>query len=198
MARLQLNKSALAREKSQLATYERFLPSLDLKRKQLMAARAAARAAAAEADREVEDLVRRAGRELPMLADEEIALDGLVRVSEVELAEENVVGTKLPRLARIEVEAAPYSIFAKPHWVDAAVALLRDLLEARVKAQVAHRRVRLLEAAVATITQRVNLFDNVLIPTARSNIKRIRTGLNEQEMQSVVRSKIAKRKRAAR
>ena len=42
MARLQLNKSSLAREAAQLRSYERFLPSLDLKRQQLMAERAKA------------------------------------------------------------------------------------------------------------------------------------------------------------
>ena len=39
MARLQLSKSALSREQKNLKTYERFLPSLDLKRQQVMAER---------------------------------------------------------------------------------------------------------------------------------------------------------------
>ena len=34
MARLQLSKSALSREQKNLATYQKFLPSLDLKRQQ--------------------------------------------------------------------------------------------------------------------------------------------------------------------
>ena len=36
MARLPLNKSSLKHERNRLATYARFLPSLDLKRRQLM------------------------------------------------------------------------------------------------------------------------------------------------------------------
>ena len=50
---------------------------------------------------------------------------------------------------------------------------------------------------MTTITQRVNLFEHVLIPTAQANIKKIRTALGEEEMQAVVRSKIAKRKKAS-
>ena len=36
MARLPLNKSSLKHERNRLTTYVRFLPSLDLKRRQLM------------------------------------------------------------------------------------------------------------------------------------------------------------------
>ena len=43
MPRLALNKTQLTRESKQLETYERFLPSLDLKRRQLIAERNKAR-----------------------------------------------------------------------------------------------------------------------------------------------------------
>lgn len=43
MARLALNKSSLARESGQLSEYKRFLPSLELKRLQIMAERAKAK-----------------------------------------------------------------------------------------------------------------------------------------------------------
>ena len=91
----------------------------------------------------------------------------------------------------------PYAVLSKPHWVDNVVAMLHDMLELQIRAQVAERRVALLDAAVKTITQRVNLFDKVLIPRARANIKRIKIYLSDEEMSAVVRSKIAKRKRAA-
>ncbi|MGR3803036.1 V-type ATP synthase subunit D [Marinibacterium profundimaris] len=197
MARLQLNKSALARESAQLKTYERFLPSLDLKRQQLMATRAQARAEAAALQARVDDVARRVGREVPMLANDDIDLDGLVKLGEVTVTTENVVGVMLPRLDRVEVIVHPYSPLAKPQWVDTVAALLRETLELRLRLQVAQRRLAELDAAVATITQRVNLFDKVLIPNARANIRRIRVYLSDEEMQAVVRSKISKRKRAA-
>jgi V/A-type H+-transporting ATPase subunit D len=71
------------------------------------------------------------------------------------------------------------------------------MLTARLKVQIAHQRVALLAKAVDTITQRVNLFDKVLIPNARSNIKKIRIYLSDEQTSAVTRSKIAKRKRAA-
>jgi len=69
-------------------------------------------------------------------------------------------------------------------------------MELRIRAQVEERRLALLEQAVKTITQRVNLFDKVLIPRARQNIKRIQIYLSDLQTAAVVRSKIAKRKRA--
>ncbi|WP_299868688.1 V-type ATP synthase subunit D [uncultured Hoeflea sp.] len=197
MARLQLNKSSLAREMGQLKTYQRFLPSLDLKRQQLMAEKAKAVAAVAEMEEKVTELAAQVGRDVPMLGNASIDLDGLVRLTDFQIGIENVVGTKLPILEKMDVEVRPYSPMAKPHWVDDVARLLHDMLEARLRVQVARQRVEALSKAVDVITQRLNLFDKVLIPNARANIKRIRIYLSDAEMASVVRSKISKRKRAS-
>jgi V/A-type H+-transporting ATPase subunit D len=69
------------------------------------------------------------------------------------------------------------------------------MLELKILAKVNEQRLSLLDKAVQTITQRVNLFDKVLIPETESNIKRIKIYLSDEQMASVVRSKIAKRKR---
>jgi len=196
MARLQLNKSSLAREQTQLKSYERFLPSLDLKRQQLMAERARAREEVDRLEQKVQALVQQVGERLPMLAQQGVVLDGLVTLRDYKVKEVNVVGVKLPDLDRIDVVVRPYSVLAKPHWVDAAALLLHDVIEARVRVKIAEERVRIFERAVATITQRVNSFEKVLIPRAKANIKRIRIYLSDEQMQAVVRSKISKRKHA--
>ncbi|WP_170558127.1 V-type ATP synthase subunit D [Ruegeria atlantica] len=196
MARLQLNKSSLAREQTQLKSYERFLPSLDLKRQQLMAERAKAREDVQRLQDEVQELAQKVGEKLPMLAQQGIDLDGLVELKDYKVKEVNVVGVKMPALDRIEVTVRPYSYLAKPHWVDAAARLLHDMIEARLRVNVAEERVKIFDKAVATITQRVNLFEKVLIPRARANIKKIRIYLSDEQMQAVVRSKISKRKHA--
>ncbi len=197
MARLQLSKSALAREQKNLKTYERFLPSLDLKRQQIMAERTRAARRLAETRRAIDACRTEAGEKIPMLASRDVDLTGLAKISDVTLEVENVVGTRLPQLKEVKVEVRDYALMGKPLWVDAAAEMLRRMLELRVRVQVEERRLALLEEAVKTITQRVNLFDKVLIPRARQNIKRIRIYLSDMETAGVVRSKIAKRKRAA-
>ncbi len=131
-----------------------------------------------------------------MLANRDVDLSELVTVTGVELGSENLVGTTLPVLRHVALETRPYAFLAKPHWVDNAAAMLRHMLELRIRVQVEARRLALLEEAVKTITQRVNLFDKVLIPKAKANIKRIKIYLSDEEMAAVVRSKISKRKRA--
>jgi len=53
--------------------------------------------------------------------------------------------------------------------------------------------VRLLQIELRTTTQRVNLFEKVKIPEARTNIKKITVYLGDQQVAGVVRGKISKR-----
>jgi V/A-type H+-transporting ATPase subunit D len=195
MSRLQLSKSSLANEVKSLATYKRFLPSLDLKRQQLMAEKNKASTIVSDTAKRIRELELLVGDQLPMLANKDINLRGLVKLTKANLGTENIVGTHLPTLDGIEVEVKDYELMATPHWVDNVVLTLKEMLELKVLAKVNEQRLSLLDKAVQTITQRVNLFDKVLIPETESNIKRIKIYLSDEQMASVVRSKIAKRKR---
>ncbi len=195
MARLALSKSSLSKQQTQLKSYERFLPSLDLKRKQLIGERNRAVQTLQRTREEIKQYTEQVGERLPMLSNKEIELSNMVILDGAQLVEENVVGTLLPKLQAIEVTVADYPLLTKPHWVDNVVVELTAALELNVRAQVEERRLALLENAVRTITQRVNLFDKVLIPRTRRNIKYIRIYLSDAERAGVVNSKIAKRKR---
>ncbi|MEM6682176.1 MAG: V-type ATP synthase subunit D [Pseudomonadota bacterium] len=197
MARLQLNKSALAREVSSLKAYERFLPSLDLKRRQLMAEQSKAKRALAETDRDIATVTRDLGAQAPMLANTSISIDGLVRVKAVHHAVQNIVGVSLPTLQAVDIETQAYSKMTKPHWVDFAAERLRMALELHMRRKVEAERLVILDAAVKTIRQRVNLFEKVLIPRSKANIKRIKVYLSDEQVSAVVRSKLSKNRHAA-
>jgi V/A-type H+-transporting ATPase subunit D len=197
MARLALNKSSLSKLTRQLVTFERFLPSLDLKRKQLMAERARAQVALQRTGQEMAMLRESIAGRLPMLANREIELADLVQLKAARLGEENVVGTRLPVLQGVEVQLRDYGYLVKPHWVDRLSDELTTMIELHVRLTVERRRVALLEEAVRKVTQRVNLFEKVLIPRAKEHIRKIRIYLSDAERAAVVRSKIAKRKHAA-
>ncbi len=196
MARLTFSKASLTAEGARLKTYERYLPSLDLKRRQLLSERARAADALAVTGRDIAALRERVRAELPMACDLEVEVVGLVAVTGVEIAEDNLMGVRLPRLVRLTLDRRPYALLAKPEWVDRLADLLAAMLGLRVRLQVERRRLALLDEAVRTITQRFNLFDRVLIPRTRDNIKRIRLFLADGERAAVVRAKIAKAKRA--
>jgi V/A-type H+-transporting ATPase subunit D len=185
----------LSHEQRRLKTFERFLPSLDMKRKQLLAQRVAARTALERTGAAMVELQAKVETGLPMLSNLEVDLSGLVALEEVRVGRENQMGIWLPILEGIEMQVAPYGRLAKPHWVDSLVDELKAMIELRVREQLELRRLALLEEALRTLTQRVNLFEKVLIPRARDHIRRIGIYLSDQERAAVVRAKIAKDKR---
>lgn len=196
MARLTLSKSSLSMQSRQLKTFERFLPSLDLKRRQLIAERAKAVQAIAETERSIDLLREQLKTAIPMVANQEVNVDGLVSVASVQIDTINIMGVRLPQLGQIQLKRRPYSLLAKPAWVDSLAELLAQMQQLRIQIQVDRRRLTLLDEAVKAVTQRVNLFDKVLIPRTRENIRKIRIFLADAERAAVVRAKIAKGKRA--
>jgi V/A-type H+/Na+-transporting ATPase subunit D len=192
MARLSLNKSSLHRQQRQLKIYERFLPSLDLKRRQLIAERAKAEYELAAIQKEIAALTGRVSAHLPMLANREVDLTSLVWIEAIQVEEENRLGTRLPAFQGAEVQIRDYSFLTRPHWVDVAATWIREMILLQLRLQVQQDRVKLLNEAARKITQRVNLFEKVLIPRAREHIRRIRIHLSDAERAAVVRAKLAK------
>jgi V/A-type H+-transporting ATPase subunit D len=197
LAKLRLSKNSLQQQQQQLKLYKRLLPSLDLKRRQLTVEAQKARAEHKASLAAAESLETKIGQELPMLADENLEFDGLVEMKGFRVGEQNVVGTRLPILEHVEFVVADYSRLGTPAWLDILVARLKDAAEARVRARIAGQRVEVLNLAVRRITQRVNLFEKILIPTAKKNIQRIRIYLGDTERAAVVTSKLAKGKQKA-
>ena len=194
MAKLKLSKHALQEQQEQLKLYQRLLPSLDLKRRQLSIEVKNAQEEYEAAQSTVDALETRIGEELPMLADKDFRLGGLVQLKSYKVVEQNVVGVKLPFLDSIDCTVADYSQLATLPWVDTLVQRLKDATEQRMRAEIAGERRSILQTAVRRITQRVNLFEKILIPTAKQNIQKIRIYLGDAERASVITSKLAKQK----
>ena len=195
MGTLSLNKSSLKIERDRLKTFQRFLPSLDLKRQQLMVEFKNAQRVLEATRREINELMASLEGMLALLGATTMDLSNYVKVRAVAIDEENIVGVRLPVLRDVECSVEEYSTLAKPFWVDTLVEYLQKMSTLRIREQVEQERVSRLDEAVRRITQRVNLFEKVLIPTAQKNIHRIRIYLGDAERAGVVRSKIVKAKR---
>lgn len=115
MAKVALNKSSLNKQKRSLKTYNRYLPALELKRQQLMLERKKAESALQQAKQRVADLRAVVEQAIPMLACKEINVNNLVKVTDVKLATQNIVGCRVPVVESIDVEVTPYSYLARPH-----------------------------------------------------------------------------------
>ncbi len=192
MARLSLSKSTLTQLTRQLKTYRNFLPSLDLKRRQLLAEQEKARLALRELTEREEALRLVVEKQIPMLGYTHVDVRGIVRVTKTDIVEENVMGIHLPKLGGLEIKVSEYPFLGKPHWIDRLVQLLKQAMEIRINRRVMERRLELLASAAKVVSQRVNLFEKVLIPKTEADVQRIRVYLSDSERASIVRAKIAK------
>ncbi|MGZ8144890.1 MAG: V-type ATP synthase subunit D [Methylosarcina sp.] len=196
MARLSYNKAALHRESARLNRFKQYLPSLDLKRRQLIAERYQASVKLRQTENSIRQCRSYVAENLPMLADATIDMAGLVKVSSVKVGTVQVLGNPMPVLEGVEIRVEPYSTFDTPPWIDPAVLQLKLMLELQIQLRIDQKRLQAFEEAVKKITQRVNLFDKVLIPRTEMNIKKIRIFLSDAERAAVIRAKMTKRKRS--
>jgi len=178
-----------------LAAFEKALPALDLKRQKLLAAKAAAERALDRTENELHEFENEVPKELAMLANRSIDLTGLVVVRSVSVGRQNVAGLSIPSWISAELERKSYSFLVRPHWVDRVAELLEQCAETKLRLRVEKRRLELLEEARRRVTQRVNLFEKVLIPRSKAHIRRIQVHLGDAERAAVVRAKVAQRKR---
>jgi V/A-type H+-transporting ATPase subunit D len=193
---ISLSKSSLQQQQEKLRLYNRFLPSLELKRQQLSAEYKKAAQALAEAEQGADKASRSLTALLPVLGSTPMKLTNLVRVRRIDVAEEDVLGLRLPTLHAVEFDEAPYSMLSTPFWLEELVICVKASATYRLRLQIYRERVKRMKGAVRRVSQRVNLFEKVLIPNARRDIARIKIFLSDVERAAVVTSKIAKAKRA--
>jgi len=197
MSKVVLSKSGLQKERAGLHLYRKVLPSLDLKRRQLMGEQKRAERSLADLDMQIESLLDRVAAQIPMLGSGAVDIDGVLTIKEIRRNTENVVGVRLPSFVGVDFETIPYSLLGKPHWVDITIAHLQEYATLCLRAVVAKERLDLLNHSVRKITQRVNLFEKILIPTAEKNIRGIQIYLADAERTAVIQSKLSKAKRLA-
>jgi len=113
---------------------------------------------------------------------------------EVRTSTTNVAGVRVPVLDEVVFGTPTYSLFATPAWVDQTLADLRERNRLQARARVLREQHDRLRHELTKILQRVNLFEKVMIPRSRNNIRRIRIHLGDEMTASVCRAKIAKEK----
>ena len=193
MAKIKLTKNELKKQKDELKMYRRYLPTLMLKKQQLQMEIRTTEARIRELRAEKERVDESFKAWIAVFGETGVFVPGLLRVTEVRTVSGNIAGVEIPVFKGADFEVAAYDLIATPLWLDSAVDRVRKVLLLDLEAATLEEQRRRLERELRTTTQRVNLFEKVKIPEAKSNIKKIRVYLGDQQTAAVVRGKIAKR-----
>ena len=191
MAKVKLTKNELKKQRDQLKRFQRYLPTLILKKQQLQMVLRQIEAAIADKkgkrDQTREEIDRWSG-----LFAEEVDIRSLVVLEEVETDTGNIAGIDIPVFKSAQFEAKRWDLFRLPLWVDRAVDAMKRLMTLDLEVEILQRQHELVSDELRVTTQRVNLFEKVKIPETKEHIRRIRIYLGDQQTAAVVRGKIAK------
>jgi len=194
MAKVKLSKGELKRQRDALTQYERYLPTLQLKKQQLQLE---ILRQAALLEEKAATLISRRNAALSwagLLAERGIVIGPWLIPSRVITGERNIAGVDISIFESIEFTAAEYDLFAAPLWVDAAIDILRGMVSLQEEIKAINSGIAILRQELRITTQRVNLFEKIKIPEAREVIRLIKIYIGDQMANAVGRSKIAKRK----
>jgi V/A-type H+-transporting ATPase subunit D len=193
MAKLKLTKNEQKKQKDSLKMFQRYLPTLMLKKQQLQAEIRAVEIRAAELRAEKDRVDEGFKKWLAVFGDEGIFTPDILRITRLVAGEGNIAGVPIPVFQGAEFETAPYDLIDKPLWLDLAVENMQKVLLLDLETQTLEEQRRRLRKELQTTSQRVNLFEKIKIPEAKTNIKKIGVYLGDQQTAAVVRGKISKR-----
>ncbi|MCX7590573.1 MAG: V-type ATP synthase subunit D [Kiritimatiellae bacterium] len=193
MQRIKHTKTELKAQRDQLSRFERYLPMLQLKKKQLQMEIQAIDAQIAANEAKARTLREELGRWVRLFA-EPVDVEGLVALREVITDIGNIAGVEIPILKDVVLDIPALDLFTTPTWFDDAQEVLAQLLRLKAAREVLELQRKLVSLELERTTQRVNLFEKVKIPECRENIRVIRIFLGDQQTAAVVRGKIAKKR----
>tara|TARA_Y200000002_G_scaffold345353_1_gene319204 strand:- start:282 stop:869 length:588 start_codon:yes stop_codon:yes gene_type:complete len=195
MAKIKLTKNELKSQRDALKRFQRYLPTLQLKKQQLQMEMRKLDLEINKKHQE-EKAARSSLASWIHLYSEPIDLSEYVSIQRLKTSRGNIAGVNIPILEDLEFHEDTPDLFETDAWIDQGVDTLKQLMRLRVERQVMEEQHRLLSEELRTTTQRVNLFEKVKIPEAKENIRVIRIFMGDQQTASVARSKIAKGKGA--
>jgi V/A-type H+-transporting ATPase subunit D len=196
---VKLTKNELKTQKDQLKQFERYLPTLQLKKQQLQLVIRQIFAELEEKSKERQRMIGNLDDWVAVFAENTLFEDSkkietLVVPKSVESRDENIAGVQIPVFENLTFEEIEYEVEDYPLWVDTAIVKLREIARLDALVKVLQKRADLLQKELQTTSQRVNLFEKVKIPQAKENIRVIGIYLGDQQTSAVVRGKIAKKK----
>jgi len=192
MARVKLTKTELKAQNDALRRFERFLPMLQLKKKQLQAEIAAITVKTEEVAAAENALRAEVSSWAGLVATAPELVQGLVALRGVKTGSANIAGVTMPTYEGIDIDRREIDAWETPPWVDDAALAMERMIALREERAVYDTQLKLVSEELQLTSQRVNLFEKVKIPGCKEAIRVIKIALGDEQTAAVTRGKIAK------
>ena len=192
MAKIKLTKNELKKQKDSLKMYQRYLPTLMLKKQQLQGEIRLTELRFKELQTQKHLLDESFKKWIAVFGEKGIFTPGILRITSLKTSHGNIAGVAIPVFEGAEFSVAPYDLVGTPLWLDIGVEKMKQALLLDLEAQIVEEQRKRLDHELRVTTQRVNLFEKIKIPETRGHIKKIQVYLGDQQTSAVVRGKIAK------
>ncbi len=193
MAKIRLTKNELKKQKDALKRYRQYLPTLILKKQQLQMEILKLHHAMEDIKKE-KAYVKAQTYEWADVFTEKVGIEKLVSLKEIVTTTGNIAGIDIPVFDKVIFDEKEYDFITMPLWIDYGIEALKRVMTLNAKMEVLEKQDALVREELRITTQRVNLFEKVMIPEARENIRKIQIYLGDQDTAAVVTGKIAKEK----
>lgn len=192
---IKLTKNELRDQQSRLSQLEKYLPTLQLKKAMLQIEVNNTQIELQDLEEILEKSKERVVEFSSLLA-EKVDCDvcKYAEVVHVNKSYENIAGVEIPTFQSVVFKEEDYSLFDTPSWTDSALLHVRKMVSIIENIHVVNEKKRALEKELREVSIRVNLFEKVLIPRAKQNIKKIKIFLGDQQLAAVSQAKVAKMK----
>jgi V/A-type H+-transporting ATPase subunit D len=193
MAKLRLTKNELKKQKDSLKRFKQYLPTLLLKKQQLQSEILKLR-------QKKQDLKQKKAYFKAKLFEwvdvfsEKTGIEKLVSLDSILTETGNIAGIDIPVFTRVKFREEKYDLRKTPLWTDFGIRALKEMIEYNARLKILEEQNRLVREELRITTQRVNLFEKVMIPGTKENIKKIQIYLGDLQTAAVVTGKIAKDK----
>jgi len=194
MAKVKLTKGELKRQRDALKQFQRYLPTLQLKKQQLQLEILQQNLILEETKQSLIKKRQAIDLWIGLLNQPEIDLKPFLLPNKINTHFKNIAGVDIPIFDTLEFKTAEYDLFSTPLWVDAAIEALREVVILKKEILTRQEGIVILRHELRITTQRVNLFEKVKIPQAEEDIRLIKIYIGDQMANAVGRCKIAKRK----
>lgn len=195
MAKIRLTKNEIKKQKDALKRFQRYLPTLLLKKQQLQVEILKIQKKIEDAERGIINFQEAIDKWVEVFSEKiDLKITDLVSIKKIETTAGNIAGTDIPVLKGVDFEEKEYDLVNTPLWLDFGIDALKKMIVLETNCQILQRQLDAVQEELRITTQRVNLFEKVKIPETKENIRKIQIYLGDMQTASVVIGKIAKEK----